>query len=42
MEQIRLSWNTLLPYLAELAQAAEEKAEGLEEVVRSSVAVSTR
>jgi len=40
--QIRSSWNTLLPYLAELALAAEEKAEGLEEAVRSAEAVSTR
>jgi len=40
--QIRSSWNTLLPYLAELAQAAEQKAEVLEEAVRSAEAVATR
>lgn len=40
--QIRSSWNSLLPYLAELALAAEEKATGLEEAVRSVVGVSTR
>lgn len=34
--------NTLLPLLAELAQAAEEKEEVLEEAIRSPVAVGTR
>jgi len=27
VEQIGLNWNTLLPFLAELAQAGQEKAE---------------
>lgn len=27
VEEIRLSWNSLLPYIAEIAAAAQEKAE---------------
>ncbi len=46
VEQIRSSWNTLLPYIAELAQAGEEKAERLDkcdiEAVMAFQAVATK
>ncbi len=41
VEEIRLSWNTLIPYVEQLAAATEEKLKAVESPLRSTGAKAT-